>query len=287
MLIAGVQMDVAFADVPANLAKMQDRLRAAASHGANLVVFPECSATGYCFASLDEARAVAQPLTGSIVSSMVDHCRDYHLHAIFGLIERDGEKVFNVAVLTGPNGLLGAYRKVHLPFLGLDQFSTPGDQPFAVHDAAGVRVGMSICYDSAFPETGRCLSLLGADLLALPTNWPPGAETIADYVVNARAVENGVYFIAVNRVGTERGFRFIGKSKIVNPSGNTLAEARHTEEEILYAKIDPPLARNKHVVRVPGKHEIDRFADRRPEFYSPLTAPHSLRPPGRTPLPAV
>jgi predicted amidohydrolase len=92
-------------------------------------------------------------------------------------------------------------------------------------------------------------------------------------------MENAVYFISVNRVGTERGFRFIGMSKIADPSGETLAEASGTGEEILYAEIDPAKARRKHFIRVPGKHEIDRLADRRPEMYGVLVQPHSLKSP--------
>ena len=102
-------------------------------------------------------------------------------------------------------------------------------------------------------------------------------------MTNARAVENNVYFMAVNRVGVERGFRFIGHSKIADPHGNTLAEAPGSEEQILYAEVDPHLARRKHLVRVPGKHEIDRMADRRPEMYGLLTEPHHLQSPGARP----
>jgi predicted amidohydrolase len=197
------------------------------------------------------------------------------------MVEQEQDRLFNAAVLVGPQGVLGHYRKIHLPYLGLDQFTTPGDRLFRVDHVANVRIGMSICYDGSFPESTRSLALLGADLIVLPTNWPPGAETTAQYVTNARAVENNVYFMAVNRVGVERGFRFIGHSKIADPHGNTLAEAPGTDEEILYAEVDPHLARRKHLVRVPGKHEIDRMADRRPEMYGLLTEPHHLQSPGR------
>jgi predicted amidohydrolase len=97
------------------------------------------------------------------------------------------------------------------------------------------------------------------------------ANTIA-----SRAMENGVYYAAVNRVGTEAGFGFIGRSSICAPNGTILAAARGTDEEILYAEIDPTLARRKHIIRVENKHEINRFADRRPEMYQLLTEPHSL-----------
>lgn len=282
MKIAGVQMDVAFKEVDRNLDHMIARLREAAKAGASLTVFPECSVTGYCFASLDEARPFAQPIPGPATERMGDACAELGCHAIFGMLEADGDRVFNAAALVGPAGLLGSYRKVHLPYLGIDMFTTYGDRPFAVHQAGEIKVGMNICYDAAFPEGSRIMALLGADLIALPTNWPPGAECTAASVINARALENAVYFIAVNRVGTERGFEFIGRSKIVDPSGRTLAEAVGVGEEILYAEIDPTLSRRKHIIRVPGKHEIDRLADRRPEMYGLLTQPHELKSPGRS-----
>jgi predicted amidohydrolase len=281
MLIAGVQMDVEFAKIDQNLKRIGERLAEAAKHGAKLIVFPECAATGYCFESAAEARAVAQPVPGPITERLTELCREHRCHAIFGMVELDGDRLFNAAILVGPEGVSGSYRKIHLPYLGLDMFTTPGDRLFRVDHVANVRVGMSICYDGSFPESTRSLALLGADIIVLPTNWPPGAETTAEYVTNARAVENNVYFMAVNRVGTERGFRFIGHSKIADPHGNTLAEARGTDECIFYADIDPHLARRKHLVRVPGKHEIDRLADRRPDMYGLLTEPHHLKSPGR------
>jgi predicted amidohydrolase len=94
-------------------------------------------------------------------------------------------------------------------------------------------------------------------------------------------MENAVYYLAVNRIGTERGFRFIGTSRVCDPAGADLAVAGADGEQILYADIDPAVARNKHFVRVPGKHEIDRFADRRPAMYGRLVEKHCLKPPGR------
>ena len=208
-------------------------------------------------------------------------CAELGCYTIFGMLDLDAGRIFNAAVLVGPAGVIGTYRKVHLPYLGIDMFTSYGDRPFAVHDAGELRVGMNICYDASFPEAARAMAIQGADLIALPTNWPPGSECTAASIINARAIENAVYYIAVNRVGTERGFEFIGKSKIANPSGETLAETRTLGEEIIYAEIDPARARRKHIIRVPGKHEIDRLADRRPEMYGLLTEPHGLKSPGR------
>jgi 5-aminopentanamidase len=117
------------------------------------------------------------------------------------------------------------------------------------------------------------LTLLGADLIVLPTNWPSGAINTARYLVQARALENHIYYAAVNRVGEERGFRFIGMSRIADMSGDLLAASPGDKEEILYAEIDPARARAKRIVHIPGKYEIDRVADRRPEMYGLLSEP--------------
>lgn len=282
MKIAAVQMDVTLKDVEINLRRMVDSFTETAVAGAELTIFPECAVTGYCFESLEEAQPYAQPIPSQATNEMSAACADHGAHAIFGMLETDDAgHVFNTAVLVGPGGVDGTYRKVHLPFLGVDMFTTFGDRPFAVHQAGDLNVGMNICYDAAFPEAARSLAIQGADLIALPTNWPPGAQCVAENTINSRAMENGVYYAAVNRVGTERGFTFIGRSRICDPSGRTIAQAPESGETILYAEIDPARARTKHIVRVPGRHEIDRMADRRPEMYAAITEPHNLRRPGR------
>lgn len=277
--VAAVQMDVELAQPQKNIARMLEFLRQAARMGAQLVVFPECALTGYCYESLDEARPYAEPIPGNHTRQLAALCRELGVHAVIGLLEQDGQRVFNAAALVGPSGVVASYRKVHLPFLGVDMFTTPGDRPFAVHDIGNVNVGMNICYDAAFPEASRVMALAGADLIVLPTNWPPGAECTCQVVINTRALENNVYFLACNRVGEERGFRFIGQSKICDPTGVVVAQASADQEEILVADIDPAWPRRKRVIRVPGKHEIDRFADRRPEMYGPLVEP--VKPAGR------
>lgn len=279
MKIAGVQMNVQLGEVDANLERIASFLHLTAEQSAGLVVFPECALTGYCFDSLEEGRSHAQTIPGPATEKIAEVCAETRQHAVFGLLEADGDRLFNAAAIVGLNGLVGAYRKVHIPFLGIDRFTTPGDRPFAVHDVEGVRVGMNICYDSAFPEAARCLMLEGADIIVLPTNFPPGAECMTASVVPARAMENGIYYAAINRVGTERGFTFLGTSKICGPNGAVLASSTGTEEEILYAEIDVSQARNKRIVRVPDKHEIDRLGDRRPEMYQPLVTPHDFHTP--------
>jgi predicted amidohydrolase len=268
--IAAVQMDCAFADKARNIESVRARLHEAVTKGARLVVFPECALPGYCYESKDEARPHAETIPGPATQTLAADCAKLDAFCVVGLLESAGDKLFNACTLIGPTGVVANYRKVHLPFLGVDRFTTPGDQPFAVHDIGGLKVGMNICYDGSFPEAARCLMLLGADLIVLPTNWPTGAIGTARTLIPARAMENHVYYAACNRVGTERGFRFIGMSRILGPTGDFLAVSENDEAAILYADIDPDKARNKHLVHMAGKYELHRTRDRRPALYGPI-----------------
>lgn len=280
MLIAGVQTNVVFCDVNANLAALESHVRAEVALGTQLTVFPECFTTGYCFDSLEVALPFAETVPGPTTERLACLCRELRTFIVCGMLEKSGTQIFNTAVLIGPEGLIGSYRKIHLPYLGIDRFTTPGDRPFEVFEADGVRIGMLICYDGGFPEAARVLALRGADVILLPTNWPPGGDYMAQFSINSRAMENGVYFAAVNRVGTENGFRFIGKSRICSPFGATITSIDDDTPGTIRAEIDPTAARAKRIVRIPGKHEIDRMADRRPEMYGALCEPHDLKRPG-------
>src|SRR5205807_6904029 len=180
--IAAVQTGCRLADVSHNLSRIQELIAAAAAGGARLAVFPECALSGYCYESKEEAWPVAEPVPGPSTLAVAETCRRLGVWAVFGLLERDGRgNLFNAAALVGPGGVAATYRKIHLPFLGVDRFTTPGDRPFAVHDLGGLRVGINICYDCSFPESARTVALLGADLVVLPTNWPPGALSTVKY----------------------------------------------------------------------------------------------------------
>jgi predicted amidohydrolase len=271
--IAGVQLDCRIGERGHNLIQVKTELRRAAAEGAQVVVFPECILTGYAFDSRDEAWPFAEPIPGPTTEDLAADCRALGVWTLVGMLEHGPHgELFNACALIGPSGWIATYRKIHLPFLGVDRFTTPGDRTFAVHDLGGLRLGINICYDCSFPESARTLALLGADLVVLPTNWPPGAVSTVKFVLQTRALENRIYYAAVNRVGEERGFRFIGQSRIIGPDGEILASAAEGPTQI-EAAIDPGIARQKRVINIPGKYEIDRVADRRPEMYGPLCEP--------------
>jgi predicted amidohydrolase len=271
--IACVQMDCRLGCVAENLAAVRTRLAGAADGGARLVAFPECVLTGYGFPSRAAAEACAEPVPGPATDALAADCARRNVWAAFGLLERDGGRLFNSCALVGPAGQLVTYRKAHLPCVGADRFTDPGDRPFAVHDLGGLRVGLGICFDAGFPETVRVLALLGADLVVLPTNWSDQAIKNATLVARVRAFENHVYFAAVNRVGDEAGYHYVGHSSVSDYTGEFLAFAGHDREAVLSAEIDPEAARRKKVVHRPGEYEIDRVNWRRPELYAPLVEP--------------
>ena len=269
--VAGIQLDTKLARNSENRERIIYYTYQAAGRGAQLVVFPECALSGYVFDTLEEARESSETVPGPFTAALERVCREKGVHVVAGMLEKTGDCIYNSAVLCGPSGLAGVYRKTHLPFLGVDRLTTLGPGPYEVFDTPVGRLGMLICYDLRFPEASRCLTLLGADILILPTNWPVGAEASPEYTAPARAVENRIFVVAVNRAGVEKGISFIGKSQIVEPSGKRLAVAQTTGEEMIFARFDPVRAREKRLVITPGLFEIDTVGDRRPELYRKLT----------------
>ncbi len=270
--IAAVQMEPRLMKPGENLEYIISVIRKAAGSEATLIVFPECSLTGYIFNSRDEALPFAETIPGPSTDRLSSLCKELGVYVIVGLLEKESDRLFNAAAFTGPDGLIGKYRKNHLPFLGIDRYVDRGDKPFEVYRTPPGNIGIEICYDIIFPESSRVMALKGADILALPTNFPRGrGEMITDHVVTTRAIENRVHVVAANRIGTERGHTFSGRSKIVSASWDTLALASPDKEEIIYGEVDLETARRKRDIIIPGEHEVDFIKDRRPELYGVIT----------------
>src|SRR3954469_18210628 len=145
--IACAQIDCVLGDPKTNLAKIISNMRAAAERDARLVMFPECALTGYAYNSLEEAIPFAEPIDGQSSQAIAEICAETGVYAVVGFIEAAGDKFYNAAMLVGPDGVVGGYRKVHLPFIGIDRFLTPGDRQFEVFDLPFGKVGLNICYD--------------------------------------------------------------------------------------------------------------------------------------------
>lgn len=267
MKLACVQANVAFGNHLANRETAAKRLRELAGEGVELAIFPEAFLTGYCVATLEEARAIAIPRAK--IEPVREVCDEMGIACIVGFAELHDDQVANTAALLIPGEAAQFYRKTHLPELGLDRFVTPGNS-LPVFDTPLGKIGILICFDLRIPEAARVLALKGADLIALPTNWPERAESTAATSAMARAMENRVFLAACNRVGEENGFRFKGQSLIVSPSGRVLATAGGGEET-LYADVDLAEARVKRNVIIPGAFETTVFESRRPELYSEIS----------------
>jgi predicted amidohydrolase len=303
--VACVQCNVVFGNPGANARRAIEDLAELKNAGIDLAVYPEAYLTGYCVDSPSEAARIAIAADSQPILDIQKACEELDIMAVVGFAEREAlgsglkalgsegvsrggaanaetrssapepkaqspePPLFNTAAIFEPGKAVRFYRKSHLPELGLDKFVCRGHGPLEVFDTRIGKIGVLICFDMRMPETARVLALNGAQLLILPTNWPEGAEVTADYVAIARAAENRIFVATCDRVGEENGFKFIGKSKIIDPSGKVLASAGASEETIV-AELDLEIAKQKRVVTVPGKYEIEAFKARRPELYLDL-----------------
>jgi predicted amidohydrolase len=266
------QIGCELGDVAKNLRHCIEVLNHAAEQEISLLVMPECSLSGYVFDDLESARSAAVSLSGSEIGELAEHCMRLGVYCVIGFLEDADGTVYNTAVLLGPEGPIGSYRKCHLPYLGVDRFvaHTNAIQP-PVFDTAIGRIGLAICYDIRFPEWARVLALAGAEIIAQPSNWPLESRLLAEHFTIVRACENRVFLLVANRWDTEQDAHFMGQSQIVSPAGEVLAQAG-THETLLSADIDVNVARNKHVVIKPEAFELFLFDDRRPDLYGPLMA---------------
>lgn len=269
VVAAAVQTDPKLGDVAANLEEIVIGIGAAE---ADLVVFPECALTGYGFESREQALAVAQEIPGPATEAIAVACSRTDRTVVVGLLEVAGDRLYNAAAVIGPTGLIGVYRKNHLPFLGVDRFVDRGDLGYPVFDTSAGRLGVLICYDLSFPEACRTLKLDGAQIVCVPTNWPLAAEVSCVHAPPVRAQENHVHLVIADRVGQEAGFTFRGESRLVDCDGRTLA-GTGTEPAIVIATIDPAAADANLVVHIAGGYELDRIAHRRPETYGRVVRP--------------
>jgi predicted amidohydrolase len=266
--VACVQMQPRFGDKAHNVQRSLQFIEQAARQGAQLVVLPELANTGYVFANREEAFALAEPVTGGeTVAAWSEACARLRIHLVAGFAERDGARLFNAAIALGPRGHLATYRKLHL-WGDEHLFFEPGDCGLLlVHTEIG-RIAPLICYDGWFPETYRLLAAQGADLVCMPTNWvpmpgqPDGSFAMANTLAMANAHSNGLAIACADRVGTERGQPFIGRSLIVGSDGWPLAgPASAEQEEVLLARIDLHRARRGRQLNAFNHVLRDRRAD--------------------------
>lgn len=273
LIVASVQMAPRVGHTAANVERSVRQIEEAAAQGASIVVLPELANSGYVFASRAEAFSLAEPVPdGPSTQAWAEVAQRCKVHVVAGIAERTGDRLYNAAVVLGPNGWLGTYRKLHL-WGDEHLFFESGDKGLPVFHTELGRLGVLICYDGWFPETYRLLAMQGVDIVCMPTNWVPMPEQPADRpamattLAMANAHSNGLNIVCANRVGTERGQPFVGQSLIVGAQGWPLAgPASHDAEEILYARINLKASRRARHLNAFN----DVLRDRRDDIYDPM-----------------
>ncbi len=272
--VASIQMEPRIGHKDENLARSVALVERAAAGGAALVVLPELANTGYMFESRAEAFALAEPVpAGPSTQAWIEVARRCNTLIVAGIAERDGERLYNAAVVVGPTGWLGTYRKLHL-WGDEHLFFEAGDKGLPLFHTPWGRLGVVICYDGWFPEVYRLLAMQGADVVAMPTNWvpmpgqPPGSPAMANTLAMASAHSNGLNIVCANRTGTERGQPFIGQSLIVNAQGWPVAgpAAEGGEDLVLTAQLD--LKATRRARQLNAFNHVLR--DRRDDVYDPM-----------------
>ncbi|MDD5570365.1 MAG: hypothetical protein PHD97_04325 [Bacteroidales bacterium] len=226
---------------------------------ADLVVLPELANSGYGFASLEEAYEYAENTDNSkFVNFLFEKCRKYNLKIVSGFNEKEGDKLYNSAILVGEKGLLGKYRKLHL-FMNEKNIFQPGNTGLPVFEIENIKVGMLICFDWMFPEVWRIMALKGADIICHPANL---VLPLAQKALPCHAITNRIFIATANRIGTEREVTFTGNSMIVNTKGDILYLASPDKEECKVADISIEQSRDKNVTP-----DNNIFSDRRNDCY--------------------
>jgi predicted amidohydrolase len=267
--VASCQLSLAVGQTGTNRAAARDAIVSAAGLGAQVVVLPELTPSGYVFASTAEARSLAEPADGPTVTEWGKLAAEHDLTVVGGFCELgDLSQVLNSAVVVDGTGVRAVYRKAHLWHAEPD-FFTPGTCSPPVVTTPWGRLAVMVCYDLEFPEWVRAAALAGADLLAAPTNWPaepvpPGERPMVVVNVQAAAAANRIFIAAADRCGTERGVPWVGGSVIAGVDGYPLdGPVCADEPRILVADCDLRLAREKANGPRNNVH-----GDRRPDLYS-------------------
>jgi len=242
--IALAQLALSTSDVAQNLVMAGDAIRSAAASGAQLIVLPELTNSGYAFKNLEEARQNCCEIDGPEISNWIDLAKELRVVLIAGVGIKEGQTLSNCSVIIDQSGLLGVYTKAHL-FGNEPDFFTAGDMAPLVVDTELGRIGTMICYDLEFPEWVRVAMLAGAQLLAIPTNWPdtglPEVATPMEVVrAQAAASQNKIVIAACDRTEDENGIVWVSASAIIDFNGYIQGAAIGKGAQIVLADVDLP-----------------------------------------------
>ena len=223
-----------------NLKQISEQAAKARKKNVDLLIFPELHLTGYTMR--DEVSHLAEPIPGPSTRRVERVATEHGVHIIFGMPEESEVKgvIHNTAVFVGPKGLIGRYRKIHLPTHSVFEerrYYRPGQEAPVFKTDVGT-IGLNICYDLYFPELTRLQALQGAQLVICISASPGLRRRFFEGFCLSRAMENAVYLAYVNRVGIEEGLQFWGGSRVIAPNGSVLAQCKYDVEAFQVCKVD-------------------------------------------------
>jgi len=239
--VALAQISCKREDKTENIRKIERNVERASKEGADLVVFPELSLTGYLLR--DQIYELAETIPGQSTDILENLAKKTGTHIVFGMPELSGKTqatVYNTAVLIGPNGLIGKYRKMYLPTHSVfeeKRYFRPGYQTAAFETELG-RIGLIVCYDIFFPEVTRLTRLKGAQLIVCISASPATRRAFFETLTTARAIENTAFMAYVNLVGIEDGLQFWGGSRLIGPNGKILVKTRYDDEDLAIGEVN-------------------------------------------------
>jgi predicted amidohydrolase len=267
--VACVQFHPVLGQLDLNLAKIQANVQQVMAEQplTSLIVFPELATSGYeCAERFHDLAQVAG--RGHLFDFMGQLAKKHGIYLVFGFPERQAgtsSVLYNAAALMGKRGeLIGVYRKVHLFDTEKKYFKAGDDYP--VFDTDIGRLGIMICWDTAFPEVARTYALKGCELVIIPTNWEKPYQDDWDLITRARAFDNVIYIASANRVGPDLTLDWFGRSNIIDPLGKPIAQLDEEVEGYIAATLDFDRLRQLR------ESYYTFFKDRRPDTYGAVTA---------------
>jgi predicted amidohydrolase len=249
-----------------NLETIRENVAKAKREGAQLVIFPELSLTGYVVR--DQIYELAERIPGPSTRFVEELAKESKLHIIFGMPEASEKAqatLYNSAILVGPKGFIGKYHKMYLPTHSVfeeKRYFRPGYQ-VAVFDTKLGKIGLVICYDIYFPEVTRLTRLKGAQLIVCISASPGIRRSFFETLTTARAIENTAFLAYVNMAGIEDGLQFWGGSRMIGPGGRIIAQAKYDEEDFVVAEVDYADAKSVEAF-------VPTLRDLRPELFDKL-----------------
>ncbi|MBM4420516.1 MAG: carbon-nitrogen hydrolase family protein [Chloroflexi bacterium] len=278
--VCAAQLGPSSDTIQGNVERMRGMIDRAADQGAQILAFPELALTPYF--PIKNQRGYEQyfePLDSPHLGAVLEKAKQRGVAAVVPFGERDGIRLYNSSVITHVDGtILGRYRKIHIPgafplpnqgaLVFEKMYFTPGDLGHPVFDVGPAKVGVQICYERNFPEGYRILALGGAEVVFTPTNlmkigavWHSGTWEL---VLQARAYENNLWVVGINKAGREWDLDYVGDSLVARPTdGSVVARAEAAGDDVLVVEIDLDEIAE-------ARRRLPFMRDRQPHTYGPL-----------------